>query len=101
MGEKKHLCEVCGQNEIVGVACVPGVPYSAGYCAECAKANAHPWHILVGQVACAGGMGFVHEGLIQMAECTCKHLDKTMDQFKEDVQASLKKLDEYEDPEDG
>ncbi len=99
MGEEKHLCEVCGQNEVVGVACVPGVPYSAGYCTECLRANAHPWHILVGQVACIGSLDKVHAEFMYMVECTCKRLNKTMDQFKKDVQASLKKLDEYVDKE--
>lgn len=94
MGEK-HLCEVCNKNEIVGVCCVPGIPYSAGYCAECLKANAHPWHILVAQVACLGGMEKTADWVKQMVECTCKHLDKTMEQFEADVQVSLKQMDEY------
>jgi hypothetical protein len=96
----KHLCEVCHKNEIVGVACVPGIPYSAGYCVECLRANAHPWDILVGQVACIGGLDKVHGEFVQMVECTCKHLDKTLEQFNAEVQQSIKSLEKYEDYED-
>lgn len=91
-----NICEVCDKNESVGVACVPGIPYSAAYCIECLKANAHPWHILVAQAACVGGMEFLHEDFIQMIECTCKHLDKTLDQFKKEVQISINELKNYE-----
>ena len=98
-----NLCEVCEKNEIVGVTCVPGIPYSAGYCKECLRANAHPWFILVAQVACCGGLEKVHEGFVEMVECTCKHLGKSMDQFKEDVRVSIEELNNYadmEEPED-
>lgn len=96
----KNLCEVCNKNEIAGVACVPGIPYSTGYCVECLRANAHPWHILVANVACIGGLDKVHAGVVHMVECTCKHLDKTLEQFKEEVQQSMKSLEQYEDYED-
>jgi|HubBroStandDraft_5_1064220.scaffolds.fasta_scaffold23187_6 hypothetical protein len=35
-----HMCEVCRKNMSIGVACVPGVPYSASYCVECLQAEA-------------------------------------------------------------
>ena len=96
----KHLCEVCNKNEIVGVACVPGIPYSAGYCVECLRANAHPWDILVANVACIGGLDKAHGGFVHMVECTCKRLGKTLDQFKEEVQQSIKSLEKYDGYED-
>lgn len=40
-------CETCQQNDAVGVAAVPGIPYSAAYCDDCLRANAHPWWVLI------------------------------------------------------
>ncbi len=95
-------CEVCEKNPEVGVACVPGVPYSAAYCHECLKANAHPYWVIVGNT-CAVLDGYPNgdeeaaqtwrthtaEWWQEMVDDTLKHLGKTEDQFKADVKESL------------
>lgn len=89
------LCDVCQKNEAVGVCCVPGAPISMAYCRECLEANAHPWGILVAQVAMCGGYEHVIDEYREMIECTIKHLGKTREQFDADVAADIRALDEY------
>lgn len=43
-------CETCGSPNSIGVACVPGVPYSAAYCQTCLRNNAHPEWIVRAQI---------------------------------------------------
>ena len=78
-------CEVCDSEVECGVFCVPGVPISCRYCPECLKANAHPWGILVANTWCAGGLENMIDEWRYMVENTCARLNKTMEQFNEDV----------------
>lgn len=80
------LCETCKKNKSIGVACVPGVPYSAAYCQECLEANAHPWGVLVANTACLGGWEEAADWWKDMVLATCKHLNKTLDEFKAAVE---------------
>lgn len=48
-------CEVCRKEPAVGVACVPGIPYSAAYGRECIRRGANPYGIIRANVACCGG----------------------------------------------
>lgn len=52
-------CEVCKQEPMVGVACVPGIPYSAAYGRECLNRRADPYEIIRINVACCGGVEHV------------------------------------------
>jgi hypothetical protein len=79
------MCEVCKKNVSVGVACVPGIPYSAAYCEECLKANAHPYGILVAEVAVAGGLENLAPWFREMVSSTLKHIGKTQEEFDQDV----------------
>jgi len=102
-------CEVCGRfalyllpgeridttRDRLRVASVPGVPYSAAYCEDCLGAGAHPYWILVANVAACGGIGHVHDGVIEMVKRTLDHLGKTMEEFKCDVEADIANLDSY------
>lgn len=49
------LCEVCNKEPMVGVACVPGIPYSAAYGRECLQRRADPYAIIRINIACVGG----------------------------------------------
>ena len=86
---KESICDVCEKNEMVGMACVPGIPYTAAYCIECLKANAHPWKVLVVKVAEEGGLDKVHPGFKDMVECTCKHLGRTIKEFNMEVEKNI------------
>lgn len=46
-------CETCKNEPGIGVACVPGVPYSASYGERCLRENAHPFWCLRGHLTCA------------------------------------------------
>ena len=89
----KRICEVCNKNEAVGVACVPGVPFSAAYCKECLAANAHPWGILVANTACCDGLNNCSDWWKIIVECTCKHLNKSLEEFNREVELSIKDLE--------
>lgn len=60
-------CEVCNQEDGVGVACVPGVPYSAAYGEECLRRGADPFGIMRANVICCGGVEKIYpEYLLNM-----------------------------------
>lgn len=92
MTEQKLLCGVCNKNEQVGVCCVPGVPYSTGYCEECLRADAHPYDILVAQTAILGGIEGTNLAWQEMILNTLIHLEKEIEEFEEDVQESIRSL---------
>lgn len=52
---EESKCEVCNQEPMVGVAAVPGIPYSAAYGRECLNRGADPYWIIRANVACCGG----------------------------------------------
>jgi len=87
-------CDVCGERPQVGVAAVPGVPMSVAYCAECLRANAHPYGIVVINTAMAGGYDKAAEWWQQMVDDTIRHLRKTRAQFDLDVAHELREMDE-------
>lgn len=88
-------CEVCGNEPAVGVAAVPGVPYSAAYGRECLHANAHPYGILIANTAMIvwGYVdGDVDDPLAntadwwqQMVRDTLRHLDLSEEDFRREV----------------
>ena len=88
-------CNVCNNEESVGVACVPGVPMSVSYGRKCLEANAHPWGVLVANTACIGNYDECAEWWQQMILDTCKHLIRTLDEFKKDVEQALVEEDAY------
>ncbi len=50
-----QICEVCKQEPMVGVACVPGIPYSAAYGQKCLEMGADPWGIVRINIKCCDG----------------------------------------------
>lgn len=93
-------CDVCNDEEAVGVACVPGVPMSCAYGKRCLEANAHPWGVLIANTACCGGLDHCNDEWKQMVTDTCTHLGKTLEQFSADVAFEIKALAEYNPNED-
>ena len=91
MKKKKLICEVCKKNEAVGVACVPGIPYSAAYCKDCLKADAHPLGIVMANTICCGGLDQCAAWWKEIVEHTLKHLNKSLDWFNSEVEKELKK----------
>ena len=90
------LCEVCGKNESVGVACIPGLPMSAAYCLDCLKAGAHPLGALIANTACCGGLEHCDDWWKSMVEVSLKHLGKTKEWFEAEVAESIKQFDNFE-----
>ncbi len=90
---RSNLCEVCAKHPVIGVACVPGVPYSAGYCEECLKADAHPWWILVANTACCGSIKETAPWWQEMVMHTCAHLGKSMEEFEAEVARDSEQLE--------
>jgi hypothetical protein len=82
---KPTVCETCNVRESIGVCSVPGVPYSAAYCQECLTADAHPWHALVANTACVGGLENSAIWWQEIVNHTLKHLGRTLEEFNADV----------------
>jgi hypothetical protein len=82
-------CETCEDRNAIGVAAVPGIPYSAAYCAPCIKANAHPWWLMVGNTADMGGLEDSADWWVEMVEDTCRHLGRPMSEFNSAVAAAI------------
>lgn len=95
---QEFTCEVCGKEPAIGVAAVPGVPYSAAYGELCLEANAHPYWVCVQNTAMAGNGTDGYYGAAKwwkdMVDDTLAHLGKTHDEFIADV---LKSQEDYED----
>jgi hypothetical protein len=88
-------CDVCDKITQVYVCCVPSVHISMVYCRECLNANAHPWGILVANTACCGGLENTIEEWQDMVKDTCKHLNRTLEEFNEDVKQSIIDINDY------
>lgn len=86
-------CDVCGTNESVGVASVPGVAMSVAYCQGCLRANAHPYGVLVANTATLGSYDEAAEWWREMIDDTCRHLGKTREQFDLDVAMTARDSD--------
>jgi hypothetical protein len=79
-------CETCERNNAIGVASVPGIPYSAAYCDKCIKANAHPWWLMVGNQDDIGEpLETTAQWWQDMVHDTCIHLGRTLEEFKDAV----------------
>lgn len=61
----KLTCEVCNKEPALGVACVPGIPYSAAYGRECLKQRADPYPIIRANVECCGGTEYIRQEYLE------------------------------------
>ena len=85
-------CEVCNKNAPTDVLSIPGVPMSCCYCKECIEANAHPYWIVVVNTALAQSLDNCIEEWKEIVRCTCKHLNKSIEEFNQDVNETIKEL---------
>jgi hypothetical protein len=58
------ICEVCKLEPAKGVACVPGIPYSAAYGPMCLARGADPFDIVRMNIACCGGVEHVADWVL-------------------------------------
>ena len=85
----------------MGVAAMPGVPASFGYCQECLNANAHPMWILVSKTATMYDPEVSEDVLAaasdwwrEMVLDTLNHLDQSRDDFDARVREAAKAMDQ-------
>ncbi len=90
-----NKCEVCNEREGDAVLCVPGMPYSASYCKECAQAGANPYWCLVTNAAMCEGIGNMRPEYASLVEVTLKYLGKTWDEFNADVKKDMNEMSNY------
>lgn len=88
-------CDVCGNQGIVGVAAMPGVPGSFAYCRACLGANAHPYAMVVANTAMIGGLADAAEWWKQLVDDTLTHLAIDRDKFDADVADGIMEMDDY------
>ena len=88
-------CEVCGkETDIVVVASSMGA-MSCAYCKDCLEAGAEPYDVMVAYIACAGRFpDDINEQYREMVRANLAYLDKTEEQFIEDVDRTIRKTDE-------
>lgn len=89
-------CEVCNERDGIAVAAVPGVPYSAAYCAQCAAAGAIPWWIAVANTAAVGGYDMSAPWWQEVVDTTIVYLGKTRQQLNEEVAEEIEARNLYE-----
>jgi hypothetical protein len=99
------ICSVCEAEPALGVAAVPGVPFSVAYGRACIDANAHPYGILVGNTAAmvsevdmAVGVGVLiptADWWQKMVLDTLAHLDIAPEQFDADVRTAARDMATY------
>lgn len=79
-------CDVCQKNQVIGVAAVPYMPISVGYCQECLDAHAYPFKLLVANAWMMDGLDNASEDFKQMVADTMKHLGLTQADFDREYQ---------------
>ena len=89
-------CECCGKlREIVGIACIPGIPMSIGWCRGCLNANVAPYWAAVANTACCGGWEHTNKEWQQLVERSLKYFEISMETFLKDVQKDIEAMDDF------
>lgn len=98
------VCEACNKNISVGVCSVPGVPYSAAYCAECLEADSHPMFLLLANTACCGGLQHSAPWWKEIVTRSLAHQGKTQEWFDAEVEQAIQQekaqMEEWDRQED-
>lgn len=81
---------MCNAEPMVGVAAVPGIPFSVAYGRACLAANAHPYGLIVGNTVCIGGYEHAAEFWRQMVDDTLTHLGIPRERFDADVAEGIR-----------
>lgn len=85
-------CDVCGENEAVGVAASSCGPVSFAYCQECLSAGREPYGALVAYVCGAQSMDDLAEWIHPVVKATLSAEGKTEEEFFADCKEAF---DEY------
>ena len=88
-------CEICEKEPAVGVAAVPGVPYSAATGRNCLEAGAIPYWVAVANTAAVGGLDEATDWWCDMVTATLTHLGTDRAQFDADVAEAIADFDAY------
>jgi hypothetical protein len=85
-------CQICGENDSLGVACSSLGPCSLAICQRCAQEGIEPWAFIL--TAYTGGPKEQYENwFLELVERNMKFWGKTWDDLEKDSEAFWK---EYE-----
>ena len=84
-GKNKLVCNVCHQNEAVGVFASNCGATSFAYCQECLDAGREPYGALVAHLVGVPDMDAVAEWARPMVRATLQAEGKTEEQFFQDI----------------
>lgn len=91
---KELICDVCKENEAVGVASSPFGAISSAYCGECLRAKREEYWILVGGLAGCRSMDDVAEWTKPYIKATLEAEGKTEEELFQDVEAAWQEYTE-------
>jgi hypothetical protein len=92
------ICQVCGKNESVGVACSAFGAVSLAYCAECIHEDRDSYGLLVGTAACFPvppdklELTSFREDLWPTVEATMAFRGKTWDDLRQESKELLDEM---------
>lgn len=86
------ICDVCGNEEAIGVASSTLGAVSFAYGKRCLSEHAEPYGMLVATVAMCGGRGEVAKWVHPIIDGTMKVLGKTFDEFDADVATETERM---------
>ena len=89
------ICSVCKVRQAIGVACIPGMPYSDAFCQVCLQAGAIPYWAAVCNTALCGGWANVNDYWNEVVWDTLRHLNISPVDFSLDVWKDMEAQDEY------
>lgn len=94
-----HLCEVCNNNEPVGICSGASGPVSYAICKECLALGAEPYGYLVAYISGAGDANMTKDCIAPeyyaVIERTCERAGKTEEEFWRDVRKAAAEYDAY------
>ncbi len=90
----KPVCDVCGRQVPVRVACSAYGPISFGYCEDCLSKNLEPYSAVVAYIACAGRFpDEINEAYQHDVRRMLPLWNKTEEEFIRDVDAAIKEME--------
>ena len=95
-GGTETICDVCGKQVPVRVACSAYGPISFSYCEDCLSKNLEPYSAVVTYIACAGRFpDEINEAYQHDVRRMLSLWDKTEEEFIRDVDAAIKEMEGF------
>lgn len=92
----KTVCDVCGKQAPVRIACSAYGPISFAYCEDCLSKHLEPYSAVVAYIACAGCFpDEINEAYRNDVRRMLSLWDKTEDEFIRDVDAASVRNDKF------